>query len=94
MWVGQAITLLLDRQPPTGAADGRLELPLQQMHEQDRETVGQLALLGLAHAFDLFGDMRDVRLGQPPGPQQRGLFVRPGIEILVVETGGGHHTYS
>lgn len=38
-------------------------LPLEQMREQDREAADQFALLRSAHAFDLFGDVFEVRLG-------------------------------
>ena len=48
--------------------------------------------VALAHAFDFFRDMCQIRLGEPALTQERRLNLRPPIEIvLVISLSGGAH---
>jgi hypothetical protein len=55
------------------------------MHQKHGQAIDQLPLLAPAHALDFLGDVLDIRFGQAASTQQIGLFVRPGVKILIVK---------
>jgi hypothetical protein len=83
-----------DRRVPASASARRLALPFQKMCEQDRHAAGQLALLALAHVFDLLGEMLDIESVESAGTQQPRLLVGPGDHILFIIDGVCHVSVS
>ncbi len=54
------------------------------MQKQDLQLADHLAAFGAAHAFDHFGDVRDVRLIKGAGADQGGLVPGPCVKVLIV----------
>jgi hypothetical protein len=67
-----------------------LDLPLQQVLQQDLQPALQFAPLALAHVLDLLRDVLDVRLIESPCPKQRGIALSPLEEVAIVELRRSH----
>ncbi len=76
----QFAALFHDAQAPAFPAQGRLELPFQQMQQQRFQPIDQFTLFAAPHALDLLGDMVDIGSRQPAGAQQSRLLIGPGVE--------------
>jgi hypothetical protein len=63
---------------------GWLELSLEQMEKQGGQPTDQFTLLGSSYGLNFLGDMFNISLRPPPRPQKCGLFIRPGVELLIV----------
>lgn len=71
-----------------GAAVAGLELPFEEVEEQNVQLTDQFPLFTLCDALNFLGDVLNVRLRQFAGAQQCYLLIRPGVEIFVLEVGG------
>jgi len=64
-----------------------LELPFQQVYQQDFKPALQCPLMAFPHAFDLFNQVVQVKANEVPCPQNAGLLLYPSIEIGLIEPG-------
>ena len=82
----ELVPRVLDAETPAIAAQDRLELPLEQVQQQDGQAIHQFALLAAAHGLDLFRDILDIGLASRPARNSAACCVGPGVEVLIVET--------
>ncbi len=80
---GDFVARVGDREAPRIPAASRLKAPFEEVQEEDREAADELALLGLAHAFNFLRDEVEIGLGEPALSQERRLFEAPSIKILI-----------
>ena len=77
-------SLRTDGGTPGFAALRRLELPFQQMLDQDPVSGDQRPFVAAAQAFDLLDDIGQVDLGKTTLTQELGLLVAPEIKIALI----------
>lgn len=58
---GDATALFQDGQFPAAAVQFRLILPLEQMHEQEFQPIGELATLRTTHGFQLLDQVLNTQ---------------------------------
>ncbi len=80
--------LMPDRGPPRWRSSSGLIPPLQKVSDEHLHTAVDFALVRASHGSNLFDQVLQVELAEPPLLQQMRLFLRPKEEILLVDAAG------